>query len=73
MHCPFTSEISVKRERGILILVMRYFYRLFNVGADRCVGPQPPPPFTPLYPLLCTLLCPIVYFSISDTSAVNLM
>ena len=31
MHCPFTSEISVKRERGISILVMRYFYTLMSV------------------------------------------
>ena len=39
--CPFTSEISVKREHGILILVMRYFYCFFR---DSCVGPS----FTPL-------------------------
>ena len=31
MHCPFTSEISVKREHGILIPVMRYFYFLMSV------------------------------------------
>ena len=35
----FTSEISVKREHGILIHVMRYFYFLMSV-----VGPPPPPP-----------------------------
>ena len=29
--CPFTSEISVKREHGILIPVMRYFYFLIFV------------------------------------------
>ena len=63
MHCPFTSEISVKRERGILILVMRYFYRLFNVGADRCVGPQPPPPlYPPLPPSLYTVVSNSVFF-----------
>ena len=30
-HCSFTSEISVKREHGILIPVMRYFYFLIFV------------------------------------------
>ena len=40
--CPFTSEISVKREHGILIPVMRYFYFLiFVIRASD-------PPFTPL-------------------------
>ena len=29
--CPFTSEISVKREHGILIPVMHYFYFLIFV------------------------------------------
>ena len=29
--CPFTSEISVKRQHGILIPVMRYFYFLIFV------------------------------------------
>ena len=29
--CPFTSEISVKREHGILIPLMRYFYFLIFV------------------------------------------
>ena len=29
--CPFTSEIFVKREHGILIPVMRYFYFLIFV------------------------------------------
>ena len=43
MHCPFTSEISVKREHGILIPVMHYFYFLYV--RDPCVGP-------PLYPPL---------------------
>ena len=41
--CPFTSEISVKREHGILIPVMRYFYFLIFVRR-----PPPSPPFTPL-------------------------
>ena len=37
--CPFTSEISVKREHGILIPVMRYFYFLMSVirVRDLCV------------------------------------
>ena len=48
MHCPFTSEISVKREHGILIPVMRYFYFLYV--RDSCVGP----PFTPLFLVLVT-------------------
>ena len=51
MHCPFTSEISVKREHGILIPVMRYFYFLYV--RDSCVGP-------PLYP---PLPCFSNYFS----------
>ena len=42
MHCPFTSEISVKREHAILIPVMRYFYFLMSV--IRAYDP----PFTPL-------------------------
>ena len=50
MHCPFTSEISKKRGREILILVMSYFF-FFNVGVDTCVGSPPPPP-TPLPPSL---------------------
>ena len=42
MHCPFTSEISVKREHAILIPVMRYFY--FLMSMIRAYEP----PFTPL-------------------------
>ena len=30
-HCRFTTEISVKREHGILIPAMRYFYFLMSV------------------------------------------
>ena len=53
MHCPFTSEISVKRERGILILVMRYFYRLFLSRCRYVRRTPPPPPFTPLFVHCC--------------------
>ena len=42
MYCPFTSEISVKREHAILIPVMRYFY--FLMSMIRAYEP----PFTPL-------------------------
>ena len=44
MHCPFTSEISLKRKHIISITVMRYFY--FLMSAITCVGlaPLPPPP-----------------------------
>ena len=38
MHCPFTSEISVKSKRIISITVMRYFY--FLMSAITCVGPS---------------------------------
>ena len=39
MYCSFTWEISVKREHGILIPVMRYFYFLMSVirVRDLCV------------------------------------
>ena len=39
MYCSFTWEISVKREHGILIPVMRYFYFLMSVirARDLCV------------------------------------
>ena len=43
--CPFTSEISVKREHVILIPVMRYFY--FLIFVIRAKDPSPPL-FTPL-------------------------
>ena len=48
MHCPFTSEISVKRKHIISITVMRYFY--FFMSVITCVGPPPrnAPPFTHL-------------------------
>ena len=42
--CPFTSEISVKREHGILIPLMRYFYFLIFV-----IRAYEAPPFTPLF------------------------
>ena len=47
MHCPFTSEMSVKRKHIISITVMRYFY--FLMSAITCVGlaPLPPPPAPP--------------------------
>ena len=39
MYCSFTWEISVKREHGILIPVMCYFYFLMSVirVRDLCV------------------------------------
>ena len=39
MYCSFTWEISVKREHGILVPVMRYFYFLMSVirVRDLCV------------------------------------
>ena len=39
MYCSLTWEISVKREHGILIPVMRYFYFLMSVirARDLCV------------------------------------
>jgi len=43
MYYSFTSEISVKREHGILIPVLRYFYFLMSVirVRDSCVGRPP--------------------------------
>ena len=44
--CPFTSEISVKREHVILIPVMRYFY--FLIFVIRAKDPSPSPLYPPL-------------------------
>ena len=32
MHCPFTSEISVKRKHIISITVIRYYIRYYTLG-----------------------------------------
>ena len=62
MHCPFTSEISKKRGREILILVMSYFF-FFNVGVDTCVGSPPPPhSFTPLFVLFAFKVQQLFFF-----------
>ena len=43
MYCSFTSEISVNRERGILIPGMRYFYFLLSVIRVQDFPPPLPP------------------------------
>ena len=47
MYCSFTWEISVKREHGILIPVMRYFYFLMSVIRVYDSQRPPPPPLPP--------------------------
>ena len=66
MHCPFTSEISVKRERGILILVMRYFYWLFLSRCRYVRRTPPPPPFTPLFVHCCVQECSFYFWYFSS-------
>ena len=50
MHCPFTSEISVKRKHIISITVMCYFY--FFMSVITFVGTHPPHPPPPPCPFL---------------------
>ena len=65
MYFPFTSEISMKREREVLILVMSYFFFLMFVQIR-----AKDPPLLPLPPSLYTVVSKIVV-TICDISPEN--